>query len=70
MGFRVELKMHVSDPYTDQTKPTIEGAFRQFVEQYNSAVTACEIQILPDNETINIVEETPPVDEIIPEEPK
>lgn len=54
MGFRIELKMRVADPYTPEVAPTISAAFQQFVEQYNSSVTECEVQILPEPETVEI----------------
>jgi hypothetical protein len=55
MGFKVKLNMQIADPYTVEVKSQITAALGQFVEQYNANVSACDVQIIPDDETITFV---------------
>ncbi len=56
MGFKVELKMQLNNEYSSLIRTQISEAITQFVEQYGADVVECDIQILPDRETIILVE--------------
>lgn len=62
MGFRVKLDIQITDAYTAEVKDQITAALGQFVQQYGTNVSACDVQIIPDLETVTFVspsEDTP-----------
>ncbi len=56
MGFKVELKMQLNNEYSHIIRTQISEAITQFVQQYGADVVECDIQILPDRETIVLIE--------------